>query len=114
MKKSIMTKWTQALRSGDYKQGTGHLHSENKFCCLGVLCDISNLDDWRVEEGSAYLRYGSNNAFGILPSKVEDWAGMKSQEGIIKSKETNLYTLNDGGKTFEEIADIIETNYKEL
>lgn len=41
MKKSIMTKWVKALRSGEYKQGFGYLCNEGNHCCLGVLCEIA-------------------------------------------------------------------------
>lgn len=38
MRKEDANKWLKALRSGDYKQGNGHLKTaDNKFCCLGVL-----------------------------------------------------------------------------
>jgi hypothetical protein len=30
--------WIGALRSGKYKQTTGALQKEDKFCCLGVAC----------------------------------------------------------------------------
>lgn len=37
--------WVKALRSGEYKQGYGYLHykrgGKDKFCCLGVLCDLA-------------------------------------------------------------------------
>lgn len=32
--------WAEALRSGDYKQGFGCLHSGDSYCCLGVACDL--------------------------------------------------------------------------
>ena len=42
MKPEIQAEWVAALRSGEYKQGTGVLRSEaNEFCCLGVLCDLA-------------------------------------------------------------------------
>jgi hypothetical protein len=38
-------KWVEALRSGEYKQGTSCLHQvvgeEKFFCCLGVACDLA-------------------------------------------------------------------------
>ena len=35
--------WVAALRSGKYKQGKGALSTEDRFCCLGVACEISKL-----------------------------------------------------------------------
>lgn len=36
------SKWINALRSGEFKQGRKVLHNtvENTYCCLGVLCHI--------------------------------------------------------------------------
>lgn len=39
-------KWIKALRSGRYKQGVKRLRGDDKFCCLGVACDISGLGSW--------------------------------------------------------------------
>lgn len=33
-------KWVQALRSGEYKQGKDALRDNDKFCCLGVACEV--------------------------------------------------------------------------
>ncbi|EJD67128.1 hypothetical protein BB65665_12991, partial [Bacillus sp. 916] len=33
--------WIEALRSKKYEQGKGFLKTiDNKFCCLGVACDV--------------------------------------------------------------------------
>lgn len=37
MDSKIKEQWVAALRSGKYKQGTGYLNRDGKFCCLGVL-----------------------------------------------------------------------------
>lgn len=34
-------KWVEALRSGKYKQGKEALCFGDKYCCLGVLCEIA-------------------------------------------------------------------------
>lgn len=36
MNKEWAEKWAAALRSGEYKQGTGRLRQGDRFCCLGV------------------------------------------------------------------------------
>jgi len=40
--KTIIKKWTTALRSGKYKKGENQLYNaeDNTYCCLGVLYDI--------------------------------------------------------------------------
>lgn len=44
----IKKKWTAALRSGKYRQGTGALFARDgnrhiARCCLGVLCNVIGL-----------------------------------------------------------------------
>lgn len=43
---ALRTKWTTALRSGEYRQGTGKLRDGDAFCCLGVLCDVFGQGQW--------------------------------------------------------------------
>lgn len=55
MNKKIKTKWLKALRSGNYTRGKNQLKIEageshhtgirniDRFCCLGVLCEISGV-----------------------------------------------------------------------
>ena len=56
MDEELKANWLRALRSGKYKQGMGYLRSTtsedepDSFCCLGVLCDISNEGDWEYNE----------------------------------------------------------------
>ena len=112
MNKVVKKQWIKALKSGDYKQTTGELKRSNidhsrSFCCLGVLCDISGISTWEAD--NRYLE-----AKGILPNKVKEWAGMANDAGGFSYDNPSLIELNDSGSTFEEIADIIEKNYKEL
>ena len=84
-------KWCEALRSGSFKQGKGQLVTarDNTYCCLGVL--VTSLG--RTPECSAYLTQSE-----------ADLAGLK------RGEQQGLAQLNDSGKTFNEIADIIESN----
>jgi len=112
-----MTQWVAALRSGDYKQGAGQLRSsDNHFCCLGVLCNLHAMAHPVVAEKERdVVTY--NGQMGLLPSTVEEWAGMKSSDGTLYDADgdlTDLASINDDGSSFIEIADIIEDNYKEL
>lgn len=102
-------KWLVALRSGEYKQGRFDLRvGSNKFCCLGVLCDISGLGEWVK---NAYL-----GCTGTLPTEVCNWAGLIASspgfhgEGECDAwhRKTRLTALNDEGMGFDEIADVIE------
>lgn len=106
-------KWVEALRSGKYEQGEYQLRTEDdKFCCLGVLCEVRGIKSKRVR--AAYLYLGKS---GFYPANH----GLKTSQGRIPSLLTTLTILNDGVApgyverlTFDEIADIIQICYKEL
>ena len=104
-------KWVEALRSGEYKQTQGFLKDEKGYCCLGVLVKIAG-DGCRIDDD------GDWEANTILPMSVMDKVGMKSQTGRIYDEKSSadfisgstLAMLNDNGKDFNEIADVIEAN----
>jgi hypothetical protein len=108
MNPEIRARWTAALRSGDYPQGEGHLRDgKDKFCCLGVLCDLA------VKDGVAeaiHTRPGCNWAYGdetaYLPETVRRWAQLDSSNP--DTPEGSLDSLNDGGRSFAYIADVID------
>ena len=108
--------WLEALRSGKYKQATGALRhltkDEEKFCCLGVACEISGLDDW-IDD--CYLGEDSH-----LPFEVVSWLGMISCDGSILDEnnaveKSSLVQLNDeAGYNFDQIAEFITDHREEL
>lgn len=107
-------KWVEALRSGKYEQGKMALRHENRFCCLGVACEVF------IENGGAIKIAidpdGDATYAGLacrLPKEVSDWIGIKSPLGRFEEK-ASLSSLNDNGSTFFEIADIIESEPKGL
>lgn len=118
IKTEVKEAWTQALRSGKYDQGKHALRTkDNKFCCLGVLCDISNVGVWALQGDGSY-RYkceGYNNNSGEgLPIAVQDWAGIiGTSNPVLKQNDfKGLYSaagLNDDGTPFFQIADLIES-----
>lgn len=112
MNKEVANLWIEALRSGKYKQGTGSLQSLDKYCCLGVLCDICpypinrNWDNKEISGKSLITQYN-----------VKNWSGIGSLNGKYYDSQNscvNLATDNDSGSTFSEIADIIEKNWEKL
>lgn len=123
MRKDIMEKWTAALRSGEYKQGTERLNDKSlgAYCCLGVLCELAP-DDVRDQHAAEYAR--TNDEY--LTSIIMKWADIKHPHGGLPKpykKKTDPWTgtyskdltvLNDSGLSFKQIANIIERNYKEL
>lgn len=116
MKKEIMEIWVAALRSGEFKQTKHVLYDPEmkRHCCLGVLSDIALTEgvcDYQ-EIGSNKARY-DNFKDNVLCTSVRDWAEMKTNKGKLDHLNS-LVDLNDKGKTFEEIADIIEKNWEKL
>lgn len=118
--------WTDALRSGEYSQGKGHLcatrKGETQYCCLGVACEVyqknvrpletSDIDNLKFFEGEG----------GVLPEIVAEWLDVtKSGQFEIANDEERIPSLpqssifnhltrmnDDCGKSFNEIADLID------
>ena len=118
MKKEWLDKWLAALRSGEYKQGTQILKSiENKFCCLGVLCDLvakEYPEDFRWEgpsEGSWFNEFSTEDDSGekVLVSMYPP-RRLYDVVGLLPIDEAKIAKMNDFGRnTFTEIADELET-----
>ena len=110
MKKSYALKWIKALRSGKFKQTTGHLKDDLGHCCLGVLCTLTPYKN-------NYTKMGSNLDSSLinetLPQAVMKETGIHDSVGGLPNGVC-LSKLNDDGQSFEEIADIIERNWKIL
>ncbi len=103
MNQQVKQKWVDALKSGDYQQTRATLKDQSGFCCLGVLCDLYSKEtgeDW-VQDGRDYYP----------PTAVCEWAGFvntynpKVEYG---EERLSLADLNDNGKSFKEIAAIIQ------
>ena len=100
----MLEKWLAALRSGDYQQGTGQLKNGDRYCCLGVACEISGLGAWEFDN----YRCLSDVHSGSLPKEVQRALGLASDVGWVGEK--SLVSLNDIEKlTFNQIADLIES-----
>ncbi len=99
MTQELKDKWVAALRSGKYQQGTIHLQHDNRFCCLGVLCEVAEVP-CEVVNGIAF--YSGANA-SLLPYDMEMVCGRDMQE--------QLAIFNDVYKlTFPQIAAWIDAN----
>jgi hypothetical protein len=129
MNPEIKARWTAALRSGEYPQGTNYLRSEDGFCCLGVLCDLAVKDGIITEAGpgfgSVYWEYADSADEALLPWAVQEWAGLHESnphvdpaslpEGVTWNTDPDeddggymLANMNDGGTPSPVIADIID------
>jgi hypothetical protein len=111
MNESVKAKWLEALRSGKYKQFRSKLKDGNKFCCLGVLCDIHSQETgkkWKTQKDGTAVYIDSGN---VLPVEVAEWAGVSSQNPSVKFgwMSRSLAELNDFTRlSFRDIADLIE------
>jgi hypothetical protein len=102
--------WVKDLRTTRAKQTRNTLHrvSDNRFCCLGRACVVYNRlhkNKLPVSHDCAYYSYAGEE--DVLPKRVRVWLGLNTNAGHFGNE--SLAKLNDSGKTFKEIADIIES-----
>jgi hypothetical protein len=115
MDPEIRARWTAALRSGKYQQGTAALHHGDEFCCLGVLCDLA------VSAGVASATTPDEDGYpwaydgrvDYLPESVTEWAGLKEGNPLVYGPNSpardHLARLNDAyAWDFARIADAID------
>lgn len=102
--------WIGALRSGKYPQTKLHLQNKNGYCCLGVACELAGVPKTCDDTGwVAYDGYSST-----LPPSAREWLGVTDQSPLLTpgvgdgAYGPSLASLNDDGKTFKEIADLVE------
>lgn len=102
--KRLKSKWVKALRSGEYKQGNNYLEQDNKFCCLGVLCKVTNPS---IELNTAqYIGDRGMDTTGI-PKILQGEAYEQLSNPIVYK----LVLLNDDKNySFKQIASYIERN----
>lgn len=105
MDADVKTKWIEALRSGKYQQCRLSLHDtlNDQYCCLGVLCDITNIphEDKHNRRHYIFEQGGPANS-GLIPN------GFCNLNRVYISI---LVDLNDAfKKSFDEIATWIEWN----
>jgi len=116
MNKKVAQLWIKALRSGKYKQGQNVLLDEkNRYCCLGVLCDLYNKDcrshkkreltvrksvepDSNLEDDLHSFSFGGQTF--RLPAAVKRWAGMRSDTGTMECPKG---VLSKGEKWDEDV-----------
>ena len=123
MKRDVAKKWVAKLRSGEYEQGRGYLNDDGRMCCLGVLCEVA------IEDGLALAKsydhgdadtavgYGVRVETAGLPMEVVDWADLGGQlpNSTIRDGKgfpLGYHYLNDiSGYSFEQIADVVESQF---
>lgn len=135
MEKKIANKWVKALRSGKFKQANmtlisaeyddnGDIAKVKGHCCLGVLAEISGLNEDNCLVGEDLLS-AYREECGIASDEGSRALAQADEEGNpqpirlrTKTGETksfsNLAEANDSGISFKRIASWIEKNYKDL
>jgi hypothetical protein len=136
--------WVDALRSGEYEQGKNYLLSpdgKQRYCCLGVACEISGVGSWELGPRDVELMkedetwrpypnfytiasddeeryYGTHYANEVLIASVSEWLGLGEEIPYVEistdgeKKKEDVATLNDfSGWNFNQIADAIERTY---
>ena len=113
MTKTVTRKqWIEALKSGEYKQGQGYLRTkDDEFCCIGVFCKLADvemtLDDGKqyywvtVDDGDGWSRNSRTMPHEYFLEKEAHLI----YNGVYQYGE--LAQLNDSGRTFEQIADLL-------
>lgn len=114
MKKEIADKWIAALESGQYEQAQNFLYDGKGYCCLGVLCKIIGRN-FKPTDGitNHYAVEGTTND-SFLPSSVVFEVGMRSSSGEVRKQNTSLAAMNDGNRSFFDIANVIRENWADL
>lgn len=111
LRKEFVTKWVEALRSGEYDQINSSLYDGEGYCCLGVAC---------VVEGIKPKLIGRNYYFEdescFWPVSMQEKYDMHNAFDLITNDDIVLYmsftVMNDTyGFTFDQIADILEWKY---
>lgn len=133
MKDELRKRWTDALRSGQYKQGREWLCRNGNYCCLGVACEVFKEDvglavtsgEYKGSEVAPYTYTEYNGGGGNLPVAVQNLLGInglgqlppQAREDIAewdKSYPLSLVSLNDElFYDFNKIADVIDKYFAE-
>lgn len=120
----VIKKWTDALRSGKYKQTKNTLQDAKGYCCLGVACDLF-IPNPRISSIDGYLFGAHPSAQTDAPKWLRDINGdFFRRTGmlltLLNDKGIGDTTLGNGTKykftkigslTFDEIADLLEAVY---
>ena len=96
--------WIEALRSGEYKQIKGALEYNGGYCCLGVYAKLNNISYGVAEEDP-----DTGDIFEDNSASYRSIYSMIGNDGLCEDG----IEMNDSGKSFATIADMIEEFYKD-
>ena len=112
MNKKIAKLWVEELRSGHWEQGKLFLEHTNTYCVMGILANIAATYGICSHSGNGIARFDGKSF--IVPKSVIEWAEMKTELGQIPGLKYSLAEMNDNGKSFKYLADIIERHWNEI
>lgn len=131
MPQAYLTKWLNALRSGEYKQCSGTLYNEKQdaYCCLGVLQKVVS-DKIEKEDGFAGWDkalncpiYNPSVGYAGLPTRewldannitFKDSTGCNNNEPYLVPLDRSAALANDGEEHPETGARIHQHSFKEI
>lgn len=116
VQKKRVAKLVAALRSGKYKQARHRLRDGDRFCCLGVACDVhrvtTKLGMW---DGGTYRPDGSSWGRTLdLPMAVAEWFGFSGTVPELLADDDGAAHYNDSLEPrhgFKAIATQFEKTY---
>lgn len=107
---SVLRLWVAALESGEYRQtqqrlrGYGYSSDDSSYCCLGVLCDVSQAGSWD-NYGTFSLNRTAGDPFDGTASRNHVPPSLRTHLGISASEEGSYINMNDSRDyTFAQIA----------
>jgi hypothetical protein len=120
---SNLQKWIDALRSGDYEQGTEHLLNnwstdeegelveKDTYCCLGVACALFD-PEWLMDRLAEDNTATTDVSVEVAMKLAEEGVNLESEFGEFDDENISflLGTKNDHGYTFAQIADALEND----
>lgn len=106
--RKLYTEWSKALRSGEYKQAPFSLKTTDevpKFCCLGVICDISKAGYWN---GPIYQTASDQRGSTALISFIQGFDKVAPALSRFPIESIFMDCNDSHGMSFDEIADIVD------
>ena len=110
-KKKTLQIFVNALRSNKYKKATGRLKRGDRFCAFGVACDLYAKENedfyWVKSQGNEFEFSDEKGIYHdiIPPNKVVN------RLGISRAIRDYIIEMNDGKRSFKEIASYLEGKY---
>ena len=101
--KELKDSWLTALKSGKYVQGTGQLRNDylNRYCCLGVLCEIH--PDLEIDEEGIQIK---NTNLNICYEPITSMLGSEMLATIYSKNDS---TYNHDKPDYSNVIPLIES-----